>query len=86
MDMLLGLFVMAAVPGYFVLQVYAARRWDGNWRWAALAPLIVMVPLLGYTVFALAAGSNLWPLLLILTAPVAFLYLAALAGIRNFAT
>lgn len=86
MDSILGLLVMAAVPGYFVLQFYTARTWDGSWRWAALAPLLVMVPLIAFTVFAFAAGSNLWPLMLILTAPVACIYLAALAGIRSVAT
>ncbi len=85
MDAILGLLVMAAVPGYFALQFYTARKWEGNWRWAALAPVLVMAPLIGFTIFAFAAGSNLWPLMLVLTAPVAFIYLAALAGIRSVA-
>lgn len=82
MEMLLGLSVMLAVPGYWVLQVRMARDYRGAWRIAALAPLLAMVPLVGYTVFALALGSNLWPLLLILASPIAVLYLAAIAILR----
>lgn len=31
-----------------------------------------------YTLFALAAGSNLWPLIMQFTLPLAFVYLVAL--------
>jgi hypothetical protein len=40
-----------------------------------------MAPILAYTMIAFAAQSNLWPLLLIFTAPLAFLYLGVLAVI-----
>ncbi len=45
MDTVLGLLAMIALPGYWVLQILLAKRYDGGWRLAALVPLIVMVPL-----------------------------------------
>jgi hypothetical protein len=63
------------VPGYFLLQLALARGTSGWWRKAALAPAVIMLPMLAYTLLALAAQSNLWPLLMLLTAPLAFLYL-----------
>lgn len=66
------------VPGYFVLQIALMARTSGGWRRAALAPAIVMVPILAYTVLAFAAQSSLWPLLLLFTAPLACLYLVLL--------
>jgi hypothetical protein len=82
MEILLGLLVMIALPGYWVLQIMLVKRYDGGWRIAALAPLIAMVPLLAYTAYAFAAGSNLWPLLLIFVSPVAFVYLAIVSAVR----
>lgn len=80
---LLILLMGWSVPGYFILQVYMGRCYRGGWRKAALAPLLGMVPLLAYTLIALVMGSNLWPLMLLFLAPVAFLYLAAL-GILHY--
>lgn len=71
-----------SVLGYLVLQVWLLSHWSGGWRVAALVPLVATVPLFGYTLFALGAGSNLWPLALLLLMPFAFLYLLALAGVR----
>lgn len=84
MDELLGLAAMLAIPGYAVLQWQLARRWTGGWRVAALAPLVVMAPLAIHAALAFAAQSNLWPILLIFTSPLAFLYLLALVGARGF--
>jgi hypothetical protein len=72
-----------SVPGYLVLQVYMLSRYRGGWRKAAMAPLALMVPLLAYTVFALLAGSNLWPLLLIFLTPLTFVYLVALGLVKR---
>ena len=44
-----------------------------------MAPALIMVPILAYTVLAFAAQSNLWPLLMLLSAPLAFLYLVLLS-------
>ena len=82
MDDALGVLAMVAVPGYWVLQFFLAKHYDGGWRIAALVPLVVMVPLLAYTAFAFVAGSNLWPLMLILASPLAFVYLVIVMAIR----
>lgn len=76
LSMLLGLAAMASVPGYLVLQVIAMQRLPGKWRWAAGAPLLVMVPVALQAGLALSQSSNLWPILLILTAPLALIYLS----------
>jgi hypothetical protein len=89
MDLLLGSLVglaaMAAVPGYFVLQWRFATRWSGGWRIAALAPLPVAAGLLVQALIAFAAESNLWPLLVILFAPLGCLWLLGLAAARRVA-
>jgi hypothetical protein len=66
-----------SIPGYLLAQIYMGVRFRGRWRTAALLPLWIMAPLLGYTLFALFAGSNLWPLMLLFITPFAFLYLLA---------
>jgi hypothetical protein len=71
----IGLVLMLGVPGYFVLQVVLARRWSGGWRIAALVPLLVMAPAALHAAIALAAGSNLWPIVIIFAAPPALAYL-----------
>lgn len=75
MDDAIGLATMLALPGYLILQIRMGLRYRGGWRTAALAPLVVMAPLLLYTAAAFVAQSNLWPLLLILVSPFAFGYL-----------
>ncbi len=71
-----------SIPAYLVLQIYMLRSFDGGWRKAALVPLVLMIPLGVYTLMALLAGSNLWPLMLLFLTPLAFLYLAALGLVR----
>jgi hypothetical protein len=86
---LLGSLSMAlltiGVPGYFVLQPLFAWRFAGGWRIAALAPLAVMAPAFAHAAYALAAGSNLWPIVVVLSAPFLFLYLCGLAAVRFLA-
>jgi hypothetical protein len=72
-----------SIPGYFILQVYMYRKYTEGWRKAALLPLWVMVPLVIYTLFALAAGSNLWPLMLLFITPFAFIYLLGVMLVKN---
>jgi hypothetical protein len=72
-----------SIPGYFILQIVLFRRWHGGWRKAALLPLWGTVPIVGYTLFALLQGSNLWPLVMLFTLPLAFIYLLALVIARR---
>jgi hypothetical protein len=82
MEWLVGEAVALAAPAYFFMQLLMAVRYRGGWRLLALAPLLVMVPLGLHAAVAFAAGSNLWPLLVILAAPVAFVYLVGLAAAK----
>jgi hypothetical protein len=73
--------IFLCVPGYFLLQAALTRGTSGWRRKATLVPAVIMVPILAYTVLAFAAQSNLWPLLMLLTAPLAFAYLVVLSVI-----
>lgn len=83
--MVIVLLMGWSVPGYFILQAMLWRRWQGGWRLAARLPLLLTLPLTAYTLFALAAGSNLWPLMMLFLMPLAFAYLLALMLIRHLA-
>ncbi len=74
--------IFLAVPGYFLLQALALWRLEGGWRLAGLVPLLGAVPLAGHALFALGAGSNLWPLLFIFFAPLGAAYLVVLFAAR----
>ncbi len=77
---------MAAVPLYFLLQFALLWYLRDGWRKAAAVPLALMAPVLAYTVFAFLDGSNLAPLVLILTSPLALFYLLGLIGLRRLST
>lgn len=82
MDWLIGELVMLAAPAYFFLQLLMTVRYRGRWLVLSLVPLLVMVPLAIHAALAFAAGSDVWPLLLIFAAPVAFTYLFGLALVK----
>lgn len=77
-DLLLGLVISLGVPVYIVLQIILPRGKQGGWRWAALAPLLIAVPLALFCLYALVRQSNLWPLAFVLFAPLGAGYLLAL--------
>lgn len=72
---LLTLVISLSLPIYIAAQIWALKRLDGGWRKAAWVPLWVMGGALVVSLFALAAGSNLWPIWLILLAPLAVVWL-----------
>jgi len=76
--MLIDALLMAGAPAYFLLQPLAILRWRRGWRTAALAPLLLTIPALIFSVFALTQGSNLWPLTLIFAAIAGAVYLGLL--------
>ena len=69
---LVGGFAALAYPA---LQVDSLRRMRGVWRVLAVVPLLPMAYILIVTAVALGEGSNLWPILLIFTAPFGAAYL-----------
>ena len=79
----LGLAVMAGVPVYFVLQPLLLFRVRDGWRRAVQAPLFPMAAVLAWTIYAGLKGSNLFPLVLIFTAPLADLYLLVILLLRH---
>ncbi|MBN9304808.1 MAG: hypothetical protein BGO82_11125 [Devosia sp. 67-54] len=83
MDVLIGLFVMLATPGYLILQVACLFvAWREGWWAAFLAPLLLAVPIAAWCVYALAQDSNLWPLTFILFAPFGCIYLIIVLVLR----
>jgi hypothetical protein len=80
-DFIVSLMFLS-VPGYLVAQAFGAFFLRGGWRKAALAPLMVMVPVVAFIVFGILAGSNIVPILLIFTAPFAMLYFIGLFAAR----
>jgi len=72
---LIGVGIGGGLLIYPVLQASALRKMHGGWRALAALPLLPMAVVLSATVIGLVQGSNLWPLLLIFTAPVALIYL-----------
>ena len=82
--LVIGSLVMLAAPAYFVLQVWAPMKLSGGWRTAALAPLLLAVPLLLWCAYAFADQSNLWPVPFLLFAPFGAGYLGLIVAIgRN---
>ena len=63
---------------YPVLQYRTLRRMRGIWRIMACLPLLPLAYVMVVTVVGLSQGSNLWPLLLIFTAPLGLVYLGLL--------
>ncbi|HJT21939.1 MAG TPA: hypothetical protein VJ746_15785 [Nitrospira sp.] len=77
-------FAMAwAGPGYVILQIALLRRYHGRWRRAAAVPVVPMIGVLMYTVYAFQAGSNVFPLVMIFVSPFALLYLLGLIAIHR---
>ncbi len=81
----LGELVALTGLAYFFLQILMAARYRGRWRLAALAPLLLMVPLAAHAGLAYAAGAPGWPLLLVLSAPFAFAWLLLVGIARSTA-
>ena len=72
-----------AALAYPKLQYSAVRQLRGAWLVLGLIPIAVMLVVGIVTVLALSEGSNLWPLLLIFTAPIATAYLLVLRFIER---
>jgi hypothetical protein len=72
---IIGGLWMIGVPLYFVLQVWLGLRWRGGWRIAALLPLVPIGPAILWSLYALSHQSNLWPITIVLLAPLGSIYL-----------
>lgn len=78
LDLVMGFLLTAGVPLYLALQIYLPMKLRKGWRIAALGPLVVMGAAAVHAILALSQGSNLWPIVVILVAPLALAYLSGL--------
>jgi uncharacterized integral membrane protein len=90
--MLLTLFVLILGIGLVVFGARAVVRWRGEWRWAALAPLLLVLGALLKIVVEIRAdptSHNLWPfealgVVMISSAVLGVLELCRIVGARLF--
>ena len=91
METVLGLLTAILIPvgiagGLLVyppLQFNTVRKLRGTWRAFAILPLLPMAFVLVVTIRGFYQQSNLWPISLIFTAPIALLYLFALTWVHR---
>jgi hypothetical protein len=72
-----------SLPGYLLAQVLVLLKFQRGWRLAGAVPLLVMIPVALFSLFALISGSNLWPITMIFASPFGLVYLAVLAVLRR---
>ncbi|WP_454780423.1 hypothetical protein [Legionella sp. WA2022007384] len=82
-DILFVQLLFFSIPIYWILQIRLLWTWSGRRRTYACIPLLISLPLLAYTVFALFLGSNLWPLMMLFITPVALLMLIIIWVIKK---
>jgi hypothetical protein len=51
---------------------------------ASALPLVLLVPAAGFSLFALSSGSNLWPLAVVFSAPLAGAVLVVIGTVHWF--
>ena len=81
-DLVRQLAEMLDATGLTEVEVEDGDRKIRIARKAAAAPLMLSVPALLFSLFALTQGSNLWPLTLIIAAALGMTYLAMLWLVR----
>ncbi|KTD58884.1 hypothetical protein [Legionella shakespearei] len=74
-DVLFFQLLYLSVPLYWILQITVLLRWPEEWRKTACLPLLISIPLLVYTLYALYKQSNLWPLMMLFITPITLLIL-----------
>ena len=83
MNILVLLWIIVFV--YAAIQLAVLFLSSGRARLLLALPLIFMAPIYVFTVIALFQESNLWPLWLLFSSPVALLYLLILAALFGLA-
>ncbi len=78
----LEILLVAAVPCYIVLQVLVPAWVEPRYKLPALVPLLVMIPVGGHALYALAHNSGLWMIVVTFTSPFALAYLLGLLVVR----
>ena len=65
---------------YIFLQIYCIVAYKGKWRIAAIIPVPVTILIMVYTAIAASEGSNLFPILMLFSGPMLFLYIVMLSS------
>ena len=78
--------LILVIPLYVLVQVVILRQVRGLWRWAAAIPLVGMLPLFVLAAYEYSQQSELWPLMLILSSPIAIVWLLSIAGLFYWTT
>ncbi|HBT82568.1 MAG TPA: hypothetical protein DEB35_03760 [Desulfuromonas sp.] len=76
------LISVASVPLYLLLQSRMVLRYRGEWRRAAAAPLLTVLPLCLYSIFGLGLQTANWVIFLFYFFPVSLSFLCLLWLIR----
>ncbi|HIC7358895.1 TPA: hypothetical protein ACW6D3_002755 [Legionella pneumophila] len=76
-------FLFLLIPLYWLLQIFILFNWTGRWKKLACFPLFFSLPLLLYTLYALYAGSNLWPLMMLFVTPFILVFLLIIVGYKR---
>jgi|OM-RGC.v1.030776347 Sec-independent protein secretion pathway component TatC len=74
-----------AFAAYIILQLVSLRVLRGHWRSAAVVSAVIGALISAYTIVAFILASNLWPLMLLLSAPWMLLYVVALLVLNALA-
>jgi hypothetical protein len=74
-DVLFFQLLNLSIPLYWILQITVLLKWSAEWRKVACLPLLISIPLLVYTLYALYMQSNLWPLMMLFITPITLLIL-----------
>ncbi len=67
-------FFYLMVFAYLYVQWHSLKNMQGGWRKASLVSAGLMALVLLITLYALLSGSNLWPLWLFFSSPIALIY------------
>lgn len=81
-EILIRVFFLS-IPIYWYLQIRVLYKWSGRWQKIACIPLIISIPLLLYTLFALSQGSNLWPVMMLFLTPLLLILLLSIIAFKK---
>jgi hypothetical protein len=83
--LLIGIFVL----GFIAAAIWALARWQGWWRWLAVAPLLLVSTVVLKIIVDTSAdptSHNLWPFEVLAVVVVAGVVLGILQLVRMFVT
>jgi hypothetical protein len=64
---------------YVFLQIICIVTYKGKWRIAAIIPVPLTIGIIIYTSIGASQGSNLFPILMLFSGPILFLYIVMLS-------